>query len=144
MSEKPGKRLASKGRYAWLMTARAILVLVLIPVSLVLAYSILGLLVNVFNMSDPDSIGNCILFAIGISATCFSIRSIIREEKKIERVVPITKRTTSSLPPEETLVRASDLPPSHQQAELLRAAQAGQETSREELLRATSTTGRDA
>ncbi len=52
-------------------------------------------------------------------------------------MVPVTRHKTGDLPEVETLVRASDLPPSHQQAELLRAAQPGQETSPEELLRAT-------
>ena len=53
-----------------------------------------------------------------------------------ERVTPITRRNTGDIPEVESLVRPSDLPPSHQQAELLRAAKPGQETPPEELLRA--------
>jgi hypothetical protein len=63
-------------------------------------------------------------------------RNLFREAKAIERVAPITRHNTGHLPAAETLVRASDLPPSHQQAELLRAAPQGSETPAEELLRA--------
>ncbi len=64
-------------------------------------------------------------------------------EQKVKRVVPITKRSSHLLPPEETLVRPSDLPRSHQQAELLRAATHGSETPAEELLRATTNSKED-
>jgi len=67
---------------------------------------------------------------------------LFKKERTIERVAPITRHSTSFLPPKESLVRASDLPPSQQQAELLRAAPRGSETPTEELLRATTKTGR--
>ena len=57
---------------------------------------------------------------------------------------PITKHTTSSLPPEESLLRASQSEPSQQQTELLQAAQDGTETPAEELLRATTLNGQQA
>lgn len=56
----------------------------------------------------------------------------------IEEVAPITERNAHLLPTEETLLRGSSPPPTVQQAELLRAIQAGQETAKEELLRATT------
>ena len=54
----------------------------------------------------------------------------------VTEVTFIAPKTALVLPPEESLLRPSDLPPSHQQAELLRAAKPGQETPPEELLRA--------
>jgi hypothetical protein len=57
--------------------------------------------------------------------------------KKVEAVRPVTNRTTHLLPPEESLVRASEVPTAHQPTELLRAVQSHHETPAEELLRAT-------
>jgi len=58
-----------------------------------------------------------------------------KKEKRIERVAPITYRNASLLPPEESLVRASDVP-TNQQGELLRAVHYGEQTPAQELLRA--------
>jgi hypothetical protein len=58
--------------------------------------------------------------------------------KTVRALQPINFADTTAIPEEETLVRASDIPPSHQQAELLRAAPQGSETLAEELLRATT------
>jgi len=63
---------------------------------------------------------------------------ILKDTGKMKPVALLTKHNTGDLPEVETLVRASDLPPLHQQAELLRAAQPKQETPPEELLRATN------
>lgn len=52
-------------------------------------------------------------------------------------VLPMTRRNAHLASAEESLVRASDLPPTHPRAELLRATPYGQETPAEELLRAT-------
>ena len=69
----------------------------------------------------------------------FSAFRFYKNEKKVERVAPVTRRTSHLLPPEESLVRASAIPDaSRQQTELLRAAQYGKETPAEELLRATT------
>jgi len=57
--------------------------------------------------------------------------------RKMPPIAPITPQNAKQLPEIETLVRASNLPPSHQQAELLRATSQGSETPPEELLRAT-------
>ncbi|HLK57424.1 MAG TPA: hypothetical protein VKU00_12715 [Chthonomonadaceae bacterium] len=56
---------------------------------------------------------------------------------------PITDHNAHLLPLMETLVRGSDLPPTEQQNELLRAVQQGQETPTEQLLRASQTNGQD-
>jgi hypothetical protein len=58
--------------------------------------------------------------------------------KTVRAIQPLNFADTTALPETETLVRASDLPPSDQQAELLRAAPQGSETPPEELLRATT------
>ena len=63
-------------------------------------------------------------------------RSMFKNAKKVEAVAPITRHNTGLLPEVETLVRASDSPPSQQQTELLRAANCGKGTPAEELLRA--------
>ena len=58
--------------------------------------------------------------------------------KTLRALQPINFADIAALPEIETLVRASDLPPSYQQAELLRATPQGSETPLEELLRATT------
>jgi hypothetical protein len=135
MSEKPQKRLVSKGRYAWLMAVRAVLV------SIALVCILIGLFFTRLWLLMPHSIQGEPTCTVGILAsicggTYFLSFRLFKKERTIERVLPITKHTTSFLPPKESLVRASDMPPSHQQAELLRAAQMCHETPPEELLRA--------
>lgn len=64
--------------------------------------------------------------------------SIIRFTENRALIAPITRYNTAGLPETETLVRPSDLPLSHQQAELLRGvAPPSSETPPEELLRGT-------
>ncbi len=57
---------------------------------------------------------------------------------EVESVRLITPRNHHLAPPVETLVRASDLPSTHKQTELLRAAPQGSDTPAEELLRAST------
>jgi hypothetical protein len=72
-------------------------------------------------------------------AAMWGAKSLYDHGKKIKSVTLITRHNTGDLPEVETLVRASDLPPSHQQAELLRGvALPSSETPPEELLRATT------
>jgi hypothetical protein len=77
-------------------------------------------------------------------ATIRGGKMLFKYTKEIPPVQLITHHNTGQLPEVETLVRASDLPTSHQQANLLRAAPQGSETPAEELLRAATTTGQDA
>jgi len=65
----------------------------------------------------------------------FMSKTLFDQIEKMEPVALLTKENAKHLPEIETLVRAADLPPSDQQAELLRAAPQGSETSSEELLR---------
>jgi hypothetical protein len=59
-----------------------------------------------------------------------------RQEKQRGDTLPyVPPVSVSTLPAEEILVRAADVPPVAQSTVLLRAAQAGQETPKEELLR---------
>jgi hypothetical protein len=141
MSEKPQKRLVSKGQYAWSMTGRALLLSMCILFSLFGVYSLVVTGWTLYTNVSVFDVGLlCLTFMnlLFTGGSFFFACCLWEGERGVERVVPITKRTTGTLPPEaETLVRASDLPPSDQQAELLRAAQFGKETSAEELLRAT-------
>ena len=145
MSEKPQKRLVSQGRYARLITKRTALTLgsvVSLGVGLV---TLVGSVISFWTAFYNGSLlvpSTCMLTTIHrfcISAGMFfAAFRFYKNEQKVERVVPITKRSSHLLPPEETLVRPSDLSPSQQQAELLRAAPQGSETPAEELLRATA------
>jgi hypothetical protein len=84
------------------------------------------------------------VFGIGGLTSLFGAVKTWQGAKKVEPVALLTKHNTGQLPEVKTLIRASDVPPLHQQAELLRAAQHGNETPAEELLRATATTRQDA
>jgi hypothetical protein len=76
-------------------------------------------------------------FVLSLGAFCVCLPLFMRVQK-METVAPATRHNIGDLPDVETLGRASDLPPSQQQAELLRAAKSSQETPPEELLRATT------
>ena len=132
MSEKPKKRLVSRGRYVCLMAGRATLLSAAVIFASVGIFSLVLALMcaaHGWGMESAYKIIGTVLVLLAFG--------LYRKERTVERVAPITRYTTSALPPEQTLVRASALPPSHQQAELLRAAPQGSETPAEELLRAT-------
>jgi hypothetical protein len=146
MSEKPGKRLVSKGQYLRLLGKRTALSSSAIGIAC--AGGILFLIVGVglirFGVFHQTLRQSMLSFFSILSVCCvagiMAIRiagNLFREAKAIERVAPITRHNTGDLPAVETLVRPSDLPHSHQQAQLLRAAPHGNETPVEELLRAT-------
>lgn len=141
MSEKPKKRLVSKGRYAWMTAKRTILLSASVACFLFGAYWLFCVIFLLLLSRKPLDFLEIVLalIIVMISGVGFLLGIyFFKKERKVERVVPITNRTATTLPPEESLVRASALPPSHQQAELLRAAQYGKETPAEELLRATA------
>jgi len=142
MSEKPGKRLVSKKQYVLAVGTKTLLSvsglglcvggLVGLASCLVLcmlvgsdsrhvagAWSVLGTL----------SVMWVVLLAVG--------RILLKKGKKLDTGILLTRANTGELPASDSLVRASNAPLSHQQAELLRAAQPGQEMPPEELLRAT-------
>lgn len=84
--------------------------------------------------------GLCLLgFPLGL----WSAKVLLKRVEKIEPVGLLTRQNTGNLPEVETLVRSSDQPPNDQQAELLRAARNGAETSSGELRRATQGKGQE-
>jgi hypothetical protein len=74
----------------------------------------------------------CFIVAIFLLPSIMNISKDLKKAKQVPYVPPVT---ASTLPAEEILVRAADVPPVAQSTILLRAAQAGQETPKEELLR---------
>ena len=144
--DKSQKRMVSKGSYLKLMSTRGRLMSGTILFSVFGAMSLSAALWGITNHHRQFwglwLFETCLGFAFGawswrIASYCF------REEQKVERVALVTNRTVNLMPPKESLVRASDMPPSHQQTELLRAAQNGKETPPEELLRATTSNERE-
>ena len=138
MSGKPKTRLVSKGRYLCVMSTRT---------TLTAAYIFCGILGAAALVKSALLFlfegGRGFDFACGGAYMFYLSISFYQQTLRIERVAPITHRNTHRLPPEESLVRPSELPPSQQQAELLRAAPFGRETPPAELLRATQGEGRD-
>jgi len=161
MSEKPGKRLVSRTEYALRKTFAISLNVSLGAWGICGALLLLEVLFYFHSLSSPEY-SACVVQIIGNSdASCLShINSVagrwlclisfslltggtllslaIRKSwKTVHTLQPINIADTAALPAIETLVRPSDLPPSHQQAELLRGVvPPSSETSPEELLRA--------
>ena len=153
-TEKPKKRLVSKreylktllgkgGFYSYAM-ACAVGGGVLLIVSLFLLWLGLPPWDNLPDVGDRIWMFLCgvILGVPFVAAVWFGV-SFFKAGRRMEPVAPITRHNTGQLPEVETLARASDAPPSNQQAELLRAAQYCKETPAEELLRATTRNGQD-
>jgi hypothetical protein len=78
-----------------------------------------------------------ILFCMGVSVSLLLVGKNVnsKAEEIAASITPITEQNAHLLPPQDTLLRGSDLPPT-EQAELLRAVQTGQATPAEQLLRA--------
>ena len=160
MSGKPQKRLVSKGQYLWIMGMKTTLY---VAATGVVCLGLAGLVLNIYGSWDDvsrtagstdletaiplgrftptDHIYFLVLGAI-LSVTCLAIiwlgKSMFKKAQRVEPVALLKRQSVIPLPEAETLVRASDLPPSHQQDELLRAAPQGSETPAAELLRATN------
>jgi len=75
-------------------------------------------------------------YYIGLAAVLLGIGVLLWRPAITEPVERIKKEITTAHLSDETLVRPSQMPPTQQQTELLRAAQYGKETPIEELLRA--------
>jgi hypothetical protein len=146
MSENPQKRLVSMGQYLHItLTKHGIYTLGSVIrltgfLVLPLLYTPPALPFFTALFRDNSLLRWAVLpIYVGFIYTSFTIADKVQNAaKKIETVAPITRHNTGDLPIVETLVRASNLPPSIQQAELLRAAQYGKDTPAEELLRATT------
>jgi hypothetical protein len=131
MKEKSQKRLVSEEEYAWLMTKRAFLGLASLGFCLLGAWVVLVALAWACWYPLYGLIwGLGSAFPLGV-AFCLS-----RARQRINLSMLITTEDADLLPQEETLVRPSDLPPSQQQAELLRAVRNTPPSPAEQLLRA--------
>jgi hypothetical protein len=154
MSEKLKKRLVGKEEYVMKLLDKGsshALAIIIVGSGCAFLFGILQVIRSVANLaaevrmqpSIPSGIDTTLVISacsllsvLCVGAIWYGVRLFKSAEKK-ESVALITRHNTGSLPEVETLVRGSDLPPSQQQAELLRAVKSGQETSPEELLRAT-------
>ena len=83
-----------------------------------------------------------LLSVLSVGIIWYGIK-IFKAAERIEPVAPITRHNTGDLPEVETLVRASNVPPSHPQEELLRAVRQPLDTPPEQLLRATQEASKD-
>jgi hypothetical protein len=140
MNEKPLKHLVHKGRYVWVMTLRAtlmstaVLLLIFGVTAIILSYWINS--TGLYYWLGSTGLQTEQFCALVAPAIIFLAFRVYKWERHIERVKLITTQNLDLIPPEDCLVRASDLPPSQQKAELLRAVRQGAETPAEELLRA--------
>jgi len=144
MREKPRKRLVSRGRYIYLSSKRMSLTFLYKFSFGAAAIVLLGAVVGMYFPFDSFWVNVALILLGSVLSGILGVMGIKFAEKvsKMEDILPITQDNVSRLPLESILVRASDLPPSQQQAELLRAATGSNETPAEELLRATTKTGR--
>ncbi len=152
MSEEPQKRLVRMKEYVGVVAGKGILsstayVFLSGGVLLLVAgipSAILGGLSALQGHLDGTSglVMGALLSALGFAGIYKSTKMFARIEK-IEPVALLTKENAKHLPETETLVRASDLPPTHQQTELLRAVRDIAETPPEQLLRATQESRQD-
>ena len=149
MSEKPKKRLVGWAEYADTITQKSTAYCLAAVFggggSLSLVSAVTAILKSVvkivisgdsrdeFFISCSGSIPRIGLGLIGIWIAV----TLFKGARQVRSVALLTKHSAKGLPDVETLPRASYLPPSQQQAELLRAAQVGKETPPEQLLRAT-------
>jgi hypothetical protein len=136
MSEKPQQRLV--GKWDYVQTTGKKIGLYSMAVFLVCA----GVM-EALEMNWHNGVMSIIFGVAVIILAVWCCKHFVVTAKKIEPIRLHTKRATDLLAPEESLIRASDRPPSQQQAELLRAAGQGAETPAEELLRAGQESGRD-
>ena len=136
MSEtKPQKKIVSKRRYMLVMGKQ---MGISAGIGILLCIGLSGLGFMQPQPSDPTPILPHWFRWVGLLLSIYAFWKcieLLRAMRSIEPVQPVTERNAHLLPLQDTLVRSSDLPPSEQQAELLRAVQTGQETPLEELLR---------
>ena len=142
MSEKPEKRLVSKGQYVRVMGKRlgfgGVSVLFLALGFICILSSLLCVCGVIFVHNKMEYLLALLAFiaaSVPLLTVGFRTKDLVEASQSI---APITDKNAHLLPLHDTLVRGSDLPPTVQQSELLRATQAGQETPQEELMRATT------
>ncbi len=136
MSEKPGKRMVGWEQYLGTQCAKGATNAAgaaLLIVGSILLVPLIILWIGEFRI---ENFLLSVLFGVLGFGIILTGKKIVHSADRIEPVVLLTKHNTGDIPEAEILVRASALPPSHQQAELLRAALGSNETPEEELLRA--------
>lgn len=139
MSERPQARLVSRKRYVRVMGKRVSLITLGTTSTIVGAWLLLCAFIEIFDLSGdrPASLTvRDLLIGAALSACAVVVGIMMVKGTMTEAVGLITSQNAHLLPPKDSLVRASDLPPSQQQDELLRVAQYGKETPPEQLLRA--------
>lgn len=165
MSEKPGKRLVSKKEYlravskkgglllnSWLMFGLSAFYCVAALLFLVFVAVVSLMVVTGRNpgtwargWDGANAVFAFLIALVGAGIARAMYRTAQKSQEEADRieidVIPMTRANLRAVTASETLVRASDLPPSHQKAELLRAARLDQEAPPEELLRASITRG---
>ena len=163
-TQKPERRTVGKSQYLWIMGIKTVLYstsisLVCLGIGM-FAANIFGTVHDAFLMPGrfgPEhaiplgqftpNVQNYFL-ALGVvtGAVCLAIawfgKAMFKKAQRIEPVALIRKSSAIPLPEAETLVRASDTPPTDRQ-ELLRGTGKGSETPVMELLRAAHRNGRD-
>ena len=142
---KPPRRLVSKRQYVQHLGKRFALGGVsVLAITIGMVCAMVSLTCVLIVLAKPSSLIDtkvCLLLLASVPASCIFLTIGFLTKQNVESsqpLIPLTDRNAHLLPVEETLVRGSDLPPTIQQAELLRATQAGQEIAPEELLRATA------
>jgi len=149
MNEKPQKRLVNQSQYIritgkkWTLYSTSA---VLTALALAMVFgTALGIFRHVTGTEPvhPDFVVSHRNYFLEGGADCVLLFLLTKlslyTRKRGKAIAPVsllTGRNGHLLPMQETLVRASSQPPIQQQAELLRAAQYGQETPAEQLLRA--------
>jgi hypothetical protein len=147
-SSKQRKRIVSKEQYITYLAKKAGLSsvsgLLFCSGLMGLLLAGCGLLASVLTLfgsasSDSDLFISLIWASSSIGVISLLVGRIgfegIKEAKKMTPVLPLTRHNVNQLPEPESLVRASAEPPAEQSDVLLRAAQPGQETPAEQLLR---------
>lgn len=149
MGEKPRKRLVQRRPYLKTTFNKCGLYSIALGFGgvgcILLAFSIpvlLLTLVILFRTPAPaPQLFRVLFFGIALGLASLGSfwvgRNRFLAAKRIEPVELLTPQNTYLLPPAESLVRASQVPPSPQKAELLRAASDGRDIPKEQLLRGT-------
>ncbi|MCW3054930.1 MAG: hypothetical protein JWN14_4100 [Chthonomonadales bacterium] len=144
MSEQSQRRVVSKGRYVRVMSTKMAIASTYVFSFFLALFTLFGSMVCIILAFDSQNgalwafflLPALVFTAVSIGAFFWTL-ALIRKEQQIAAVLPMTRRNAHLASAEESLMRASDLPSTHPQAELLRATPYGQETPAEELLRAT-------
>ena len=143
MDEQSPRRVVSKGRYVRVMSTKMALASTYVFSFFLALFALFGSMVCIILAFDPQNRALwafLLLPALGCAAVStsafFWTLHLIRKEQQIAPVLPLTRRNAHMASAEESLVRASDLPPTHPETELLRSTSYDQETPAEELLRA--------